>query len=108
MLPTISSAATASQFTFGRFSFPLVLLAFAFAGAVAVQAELKLVEHWPVGSNICVDAPLRLVFDDPPEIGGTGKIEICRVADGRPVETIALGEDRYVDHFGSGSESLLR
>ena len=108
MLPTISSAVTSSRFSPRSFALPLVLLACALAGVATVHAELKLVEHWPVGGNVCVDAPLRLAFDHPPEIGGAGKIEVCRVADGRPVETIALGAAEYVDHFGTGNESLLR
>ena len=84
------------------------LLALALAGATTAPAELKLIERWPTGGNVCVDAPLRLTFDKPPVLGSAGKIEVCRAADGQPVETIALGAAQYVDRFGVQGGFMLR
>jgi hypothetical protein len=83
-----------------------VFLALAFAATV--RADLSLLQKWPTGESVCVDAPLRLTFDKPPELGDTGKIEVCRAADGKPVETIALGAAEYVDRFGANGGFLLR
>lgn len=106
------SAIVPSVVTSGRFpdrSLPLgaALLALALAGATA-HAELKIIQSWPTGGNVCVDAPLRLTFDKPPVLGTTGKIEVCRAADGRPVETIVLGAAQYVDRFGMNGGFMLR
>ena len=72
------------------------------------RGDLKLVEHWPAGGGVCVDAPLRLTFDKPPVLGDSGKIAVYRVTDGQPVETITLGEAQYVDRFGMTGGVMLR
>ena len=84
------------------------LFALAVMEAPAARAELVLLERWPTGGTVCVDAPLRLTFDKPPVLGSTGKIEVCRAADGQPVETIVLGESQYVDRFGAQGGFMLR
>lgn len=86
----------------------LLLLALAFVLAGSAQAELTLVERWPSGDNVCVDAPLRLTFNQPPVLGKTGRIEVCRASDKVVVETLELGAAQYVDRFGASSGLQLR
>lgn len=77
-------------------------------GAGPARADLKLTKQWPVDEKVCVDAPLRLTFDQPPALGTRGKIEICRAADRQVVETITLGANPYSDAFGNISGPVLR
>ncbi len=77
------------------------LVAMVVAGAGQQAAGLTLMERWPVGGNVCVDAPLRLTFDQVPSLGTGGKIEICRAADGRVVETLTPGAGPASDVFGN-------
>ncbi len=84
-----------------------VLAAVFFACVAVARAELTLVERWPMGDNVCVDAPLRLTFDQPPVLGRAGKIEVCRASDGAPVETIELGAAQSVDRFSLHGGFLL-
>lgn len=105
MSPTMLFTVTSSRFPGRRLS---ALLALALAGAMSARAEPALIERWPTGGNVCVDAPLRLTFDKPPVLGSAGKIEVCRAADGQPVETIALGAAQYVDRFGVQGGFMLR
>ena len=106
MSPTTFSAVISSRFLVRSFRLTITLLAL--ARVTTVRAELTLVERWPTGGNVCADAPLRLTFDKPPVLGSTGKIEVCRASDGRPVETITLGEAQYVDRFGVNGGFMLR
>jgi pectin methylesterase-like acyl-CoA thioesterase len=64
-------------------------------------------QHWPNGENACVDAPLRLTFDQTPVLETIGKIEVCRVTDGQTVESITPGSASYGDTFGSIGGPLL-
>src|SRR4051794_6622937 len=77
------------------------LLAFCVALAATARAELKLIERWPSGTNVPIDAPLRLTFDYPPVAGAAGTIEVCRASDGQAVETINLAAASHVDRFGA-------
>lgn len=86
----------------------LAVLAFALISAVSASAESKLVQRWPADENVCVDAPLRLTFDQPPVLGTAGKIEVCRTEDGQPVATITLGAGQSVDRFGAAGGPVLR
>src|SRR5262245_8391473 len=43
------------------------------------------------GHGVCVDTPLRLTFDRPPVLGGSGVIEIHR-ADGTVADSIDLAD----------------
>ena len=80
----------------------------ALAAASAARGDLALVERWPAGDGTCLDTPLRLTFDKAPTLTGAGKIEVCRVSDGRAVETIELGAAQYVDRFGATGSFMLR
>lgn len=104
MSPTTFSAAISCRFLARSFKRGIALLVFAFAGTTMARAELTLLNRWPTGGNVCADAPLRLTFDQPPVLGSTGKIEICRSPDGPPVETIVIGEAA----FGATGGSALR
>jgi len=73
---------------------------------VAARADLALAERWPVGEEVCADAPLRLTFDQTPVRGAAGKIELCQAADGKVVAAVDLGDDKTADRFGSGGEPL--
>jgi hypothetical protein len=74
-----------------RFVRPLCAFVLLFAAGAAADAELVIVERWPAGENVCTDATLRLTFNQPPMLADSGKIEVCRISDGAPVETIDLG-----------------
>jgi len=78
------------------------------ACVISARAEVTLIERWPQGGNVCADAPLRLTFNLPPVLGGSGKIEVCRATDGQPVETIQLGAAQFVDRFGVNGGFMLR
>jgi pectin methylesterase-like acyl-CoA thioesterase len=78
------------------------------ASSSLARAELKLIERWPTDEKVCIDAPLRLTFDQPPTLGSAGKIEVCRVADGVAVETIALEARQFTDTFGAIGGPVLR
>ena len=84
----------------------LALFAGLLMGAAA-RGELTLVERWPANEGACIDAPLRLTFDQPPKLGA-GKIEVCRASDGMPVETIEPGTAQFLNHFASAGRLLLR
>ncbi|MEA3212904.1 MAG: hypothetical protein QOE70_5961 [Chthoniobacter sp.] len=105
MSPNTRSALISNRFSVRRFTAILLL---ALAGATMAQAELALLERWPTGGNVCIDAALRLTFDKPPVLGSTGKIEVCRATDGQRVETVTLGEAQYVDRFGVSGGFMLR
>jgi len=66
-----------------------------------VRGELKLLQHWPVGNNACVDTPLRLTFDGPPVFAREGSIEIRRASDRTVVKTIDLKAEKFTDRFGN-------
>lgn len=70
------------------------------AVAASVRGDLALVERWPSADHACIDTPLKLRFDQPPVLGTSGKIEVCRATDGQPVETIDLAAAQFVDRFG--------
>lgn len=99
---------TVSRILTRRLGSGIALLALAFVGVATAQAELTLLKRWPTDGNVCVDAPLRLTFDQPPVLGSTGKIEVYRTRDGQPVETITLGEAQYSDRFGVNGGFMLR
>jgi pectin methylesterase-like acyl-CoA thioesterase len=79
-----------------------LILLLLLAGLNAGFAE----EFWPTGPGACLDSPLRITFELPPVLGQTGKIEVCRLSDGQPVETIEVGAARPGDTFGGSGESL--
>ena len=68
----------------------------------ACHAELAVRESWPSGQSnaVCTDAPLRLTFNEPVVLGGSGKIEIHRVADNRLTDTFDLGNAGFTNSFG--------
>jgi pectin methylesterase-like acyl-CoA thioesterase len=107
MLPASRSSVTASRFLVRSLPLLAALLGFLLAGATAARAETAVLTRWPTGDNVCVDAPLRLTFDKPPVLGATGKIEVCRAADGQPVETIVLGATHYMDRFGANDGASM-
>src|SRR3954469_24879758 len=72
-----------------------------------LRAESKLLGHWPVGDNACLDTPLRLTFDSPPAAGSAGKLEVL-AGDGAVVETIDLSAASFVDRFGANGGFMLR
>ena len=76
--------------------------------ALSALAENAVLARWPTNGNVCVDTPLRLTFSTPPVLGNAGKIEVCRVSDGQPVETIELGAAPFVDRFGVSGGFMLR
>ncbi|MES2921776.1 MAG: pectinesterase family protein [Verrucomicrobiota bacterium] len=86
----------------------LAVLSLVWMAALPASAESKLVQRWPTDEKVCVDAPLRLTFDQPPVLGGTGKIEVCRTADGQPVATVTLGGGLSADTFGAIGGPVLR
>jgi hypothetical protein len=73
--------------------------------AAAAHAELTLAGRWPAGDDACLDTPLRLTFDQPPRLGGAGKIEVCRAADG---ETIEPGSPQFATSMAADGRQLLR
>jgi len=85
-----------------------LVLILALVAAASGRGELALVERWPLGGKVCADTPLRLTFDQAPALGGAGKIEVCRAADGQAVETVELGAAQYEDRFGGKDGMLLR
>lgn len=81
-----------------KYRFAILLLSVLCATA---HGELKLVQHWPVGNNACIDTPLRLTFDSPPVFAHEGSIEIRRAFDGSVVKSIDLKAEKFADRFGS-------
>ena len=57
------------------------------------HADLTLVDTWPKGGEVCVDAPLRLTFNQPPVLGA-GKIEVCRQSGAQVVDTVEIAAGR--------------
>lgn len=84
------------------------MLALVLTGLARADAELKLLRFWPVDEKVCVDAPLRLTFDQPPVLGSAGNIEVCRATDGQVVETFTPAAARTEDAFGSIGGPVLR
>ncbi len=69
----------------------------ALIGMTQANAELKLIQRWPVDGKVCVDNPLRLIFDQPPTLGTAGKIEVCRAIDGQVMDTVNLSPALHSD-----------
>jgi lysophospholipase L1-like esterase len=81
----------------------LLVLLFAFASAGAAEPT-----YWPAGDGVCIDAPLRLTFASPPELGTSGKLEVFRAAGGAPIETVDLSAGSFLDRFGATGGYLLK
>ena len=69
---------------------------------IAGRAELAVTESWPSGASkaVSADAPLRLTFNEPVILGGSGKIEIHRVTDNRLMDAFDLGDAGFTNNFG--------
>ena len=82
--------------------FPCLLACAVGLDSAEASGELALVAKWPTGNNVCVDAPLRLTFDQPP-VTGAGRIEIERTSDHSVIESIDVASRSRVDRFGAHS-----
>jgi pectin methylesterase-like acyl-CoA thioesterase len=83
------------------------LAVFLFLSCLVAHGELVVTNRWPQGDGVCVDAPMRLTFDQPPVLGSAGRIEVVRAADGRHVDAVELGAAEYVDRVGANGGFLL-
>ncbi len=72
----------------------------ALAATSLAHAELTLTTRWPTGGDVCVDAPLKLTFNQAPELGNSGKFEIIRASDKTVVDTIVAGAGPREEQFG--------
>jgi pectin methylesterase-like acyl-CoA thioesterase len=51
-------------------------------------------------ANVCADTPLRLTFNEPVVLGGTGRIVVYRAADNQPVDAFDLSDAAFTNNFG--------
>jgi Pectinesterase/Bacterial Ig-like domain len=68
--------------------------------ATASRAELAVKELWPAkgATNICSDTPLRIVLSEPPALGSSGIVAVCRVSDNKVVDVIDLGAPGFTNN----------
>jgi hypothetical protein len=66
------------------------------------RAELTVSEVVPANHEVgvCVDAPLRLSFNEIPVSGSQGRVLIKRVSDGSVVDAIDLAATNFTDNVG--------
>jgi pectin methylesterase-like acyl-CoA thioesterase len=52
---------------------------------------------------VCIDTPLKLVFDAPPEIGNSGRIIVRSIPDEKVVDTLDFASQNFSNNYAGGN-----
>ena len=64
------------------------------------HGSLKMTQVWPSAADVPVDAPLRIVFNEPPVPGSHGRIIVCRAADRAEIASVDLAVPEPTNDYG--------